>query len=72
MMELSQKILRTALKGVNDLESNYKKFFEIEKLNCHEANFLQTHYLFSYNLKMDVSKNIYKLTISKKLINQRR
>ena len=77
-MELNKEILETTLKGVNDLESHRRDFFEIKGLNYREANLLHAYYLFGYRVEKDISKDNYKvpgtfkLTISKFRINQRR
>jgi hypothetical protein len=77
-MELDKKMLEIALKGLNDLEGNRVKYFEIAG-RVNELAFLQINYLNSYNIKMnrdELKKEgdmpRCKLIVSKRMINRRR
>ncbi len=71
--ELDNEILKTILKGLNELEGNIKKSFPIKNLTLNELTFLRIRFLSNYhiNIKMGNTPSAYELEISKMLINQR-
>lgn len=72
-MEFEQGTLESMLKGLNELEGNLKKSFEVKGLSVGEASFLHACYLFNYFVVMDrEEENKYTLTISKLEINKRK
>ncbi|MDD5012393.1 MAG: hypothetical protein PHQ66_01980 [Candidatus Nanoarchaeia archaeon] len=67
-MELEQRILEEALKGVNELEENTESTFKIDNLNNHEAACLVAIYLSNYDWKLEYGT----LVVSKSKINQKK